>query len=276
MREVTVAALNYLMESEEEALRLDLKTEGKLAQEQASWAGLAPGMSVADLGCGPGKTTYYLNGLVQPGGSAVGVDISEQRIRYALKHYPHRTIEYKVGDIREPLNQLGAFDFLWVRFVLEYYHSGSFDIVKNISNILKPGGIMCLVDLDCNCLRHFGLSARLEKTIAGMMESLTKTFDFDPNVGVRLYSFLYDLGYQDIRVHVTSHNLKTGNLKDHEIFNWTKKAEIAGQRSSYHFENYPGGFREFYEDLRLSFSDPRVFYYTPLIICRGIKPLTTS
>jgi SAM-dependent methyltransferase len=275
-KRVTVPGLNYLMESEEEALRLDLKTEGKLAQEQASWAGLAPGMSVADLGCGPGKTTYYLNELVQPGGRTAGVDISEQRILYAKEHYGHRTIEYVVGDIREPLNRLGAFDFIWLRFVLEYYRSGSFDIVKNVSSILKPGGIMCLVDLDCNCLRHFGLSARLEKAIAGIMESLSKTFNFDPYMGVKLYSFLHDLRYQDIQVHVTSHNLKTGNLKDHEIFNWTKKAEIAGKRSNYQFENYPGGFREFYEDFKVSFADPRVFYYTPLIVCKGTKPLESE
>jgi hypothetical protein len=46
---VTVPGLNYLMESEEEALRLDLKTKGKLAQEQVSWAGVVPGMRVVFL-----------------------------------------------------------------------------------------------------------------------------------------------------------------------------------------------------------------------------------
>ena len=265
-------SFNYLMESEEEALRLDLKTDGKLVQEQASWAGLRPGMRLADLGCGPGKTTYHLNEIVQPGGKSVGVDISEQRIRYALQHYRHDVIEYIVGDIREPLARLEPFDFIWIRFVLEYYRSGSFEIVKNVSNILKPGGILCLVDLDCNCLRHFGFSARLEKAIAGIMEGLSVTYDFDPYAGVKLYSFLYDLGYQDIQVQVTSHNLKTGSLGDHQVFNWTKKAQIAGQRSGYRFEGYPGGFREFYEDSKLAFANPRVFYYTPLIICKGTKP----
>ena len=35
-----------------------------------------------------------------------------------------------------------------MRFVLEYYAASSFDIVKNIVEILKPGGIVCLIDLD--------------------------------------------------------------------------------------------------------------------------------
>ena len=83
---------------------------------------------------------------------AVGLDISEQRIEYARTHYGEESIEYVVADIRKPLEDLGQFDFIWVRFVLEYYLDGSFEIVKNITNNLKPGGIMCLIDLDCNCL----------------------------------------------------------------------------------------------------------------------------
>ncbi len=47
----------YLMESEEEARRLDLKTDPKVVDRHARWAGLQPGMRVADLGCGSGKTT---------------------------------------------------------------------------------------------------------------------------------------------------------------------------------------------------------------------------
>jgi len=47
----------YLMESDEEALRLDIKTVPALVEAQARWAGIEPGMRVADLGCGAGKTT---------------------------------------------------------------------------------------------------------------------------------------------------------------------------------------------------------------------------
>ncbi len=77
----------YLMESEDEALRLDLKTDGGVVEEHARWAGLRPGMRAADLGCGSGKTTFHLNRLAQPGGSALGVDIAPQRIDFARTHY---------------------------------------------------------------------------------------------------------------------------------------------------------------------------------------------
>ncbi len=44
----------YFMESEEESLRLDLKTDSGTVEEQARWAGVVPGIRVADLGCGAG------------------------------------------------------------------------------------------------------------------------------------------------------------------------------------------------------------------------------
>ena len=92
----------YLMESDEEALRLDVKTDVRVVERQAKWAGIEPGMRVADLGCGAGKTTFHLNRLVQPAGQVVGVDIAEQRIAYAKAHYSAPGIEYHIGDIRDP------------------------------------------------------------------------------------------------------------------------------------------------------------------------------
>jgi ubiquinone/menaquinone biosynthesis C-methylase UbiE len=263
---------DYIMESEEEALRLDLKTDGSVAQDQALWAGIRPGMRVVDLGCGSGKTTFYLNKLVQPDGKTVGVDISEQRIQFARRRYNAEGIQFLCRDIRMPLDDVGLFDFIYIRFVLEYYLADSFDMVRNISKILKPGGILCLIDLDCNCLRQYGLSRRLENALTRIMEQLSQTMNFDPYVGIKLYSFLYDLGYEDINVRVTPHNLIYGDLRDADRFNWTQKVEIAARNSGYGFKEYPGGYQEFFEEFRAFFADRRRFTYTPLIACRGRKP----
>ncbi|MBW2063713.1 MAG: class I SAM-dependent methyltransferase [Deltaproteobacteria bacterium] len=264
--------MQYFMESEEEALRLDLKTDGRTVEKQALWAGLSPGMRVADLGCGAGKTTFHLNRLVQPAGGTVGVDFSEQRILYAKKHYHAPGISYLLRDIRDPLEDLGLFDFVWIRFVLEYYNTGSPDILKNVSKIVKPGGILCLIDLDCNCLRYYGLSRRLEKTINLLMKSVQDNYDFDPHAGIKLYSYLFDLGFEDIDVSVGSHNLLFGKLKENDMFNWTKKMEIVGKSLGYEFKDYHGGYKEFCEELKAAFANPRTFYYSPLIACRGRKP----
>lgn len=185
--------LKYIMESDEEALRLDVKTASEAVEKQALWAGVTPGMRIADLGCGSGKTTAVLHTLAQPGGKALGIDFSAKRFEFAQNHYRKSGAEFRCMDVRDSLEELGTFDLIWIRFVLEYYRQSSFEIVKNVSRILKPGGILCLIDLDHNCLSHCGLSPRLEKTLFSIMGSLERKANFDPYAGRRLYSFLYDL-----------------------------------------------------------------------------------
>ncbi len=263
----------YLMEGVDEALRLDIKTDAKAVEQQALWAGIEPGMRIADMGCGAGITTYHLNRLVQPNGRTVGVDIAEQRIEYARTHYGDTGIEYVVDDIRQPLNALGQFDFIWVRFVLEYYLKESFEIVKNIANCLKPGGILCLIDLDSNCLRNFGLSQRLENALIQITKILEQNFNFDPYVGIKLYSFLFDLGFEEIDVSVTPHHLIFGALEEKDRFNWTKKVQIAAKNSGYRFDEFENGYEGFFEEFENYFSSLRRFTYTPLICCRGRRSL---
>jgi SAM-dependent methyltransferase len=267
-----MATSGYMMESEQEALRLDMKTVPKTVQEHALWAGIEPGMRVADLGCGSGKTSYFLNKLVGPDGETVGVDNAKQRIDFATSQYQDDGLSFVQKDIRKDLSALGRFDFIWVRFVLEYYRTESFEIVKNVINILKPGGILCLADLDYNCLTHFGLPARLESAVTGMMKMVEKRANFDPYVGRKLYSYLYDLGFGDIDIHLAPHHLIFGELNDIDAFNWTLKVQSRGVKSAYPFDQYEGGYDEFFDEFKRAFEDPRRFTYTPIILCRGNKP----
>ena len=264
---------SYIMEGDEETTRLDLKTDPETVKTMAKWAGIRPGMRIADLGCGPGKTTFYLSKLVQPKGSAVGLDISQHRIDYAKSNYKKKNVDFVTGDIRKPLDELGVFDFIWVRFVLEHYLKQSYDIIKNISNILKPGGILFVADLDYNCLNHYGLPQRLEKAFFGIMSRLEKHANFDPYVGRKLYSYLYDLKYHQIDVRIDAHHCIFGELEETDAFNWSKKVEIAARFSGYSFEEYEDGFDGFFAEFERSFTDPRRFTYTPVITCRGRKPV---
>lgn len=261
------------MENDEEAYRLDIKTDDKVVERQALWAGIKPGMRVADIGYGSGKTTSILHKLVQPGGIVIGVDGSEKRVEYAQEHYGTQGIVFKCKNILNPLDDLGMFDFVWVRFLLEYFRTNSLDIVKNISNIVRPGGILCLVDLDHNALNHFGLSRKLEKALVEAIKKLEESVNFDPYVGRKLYSFLYDLSYEDIDVDVMAHHLIFGRLRDADAFNWMKKIEIVTKKLKYRFEEYKGGYKEFLEEFKRFFDDPRRFTYTPVILCKGRKPL---
>lgn len=266
---------SYLMENSEEAKRLDIKTDPEAVQRQAIWCGVKPGLRILDAGCGSGKTSSILHEMTQPGGMVLGVDISEERIQYARQHYSNRAgIDFQVRDIREPLNDLGLFDIIWVRFVLEYYWTGNLEIVKNLTASLKPDGYLCLLDLDYNCLSHYKLPDRMEEILIELMDHIQRKYNFDPYAGRRLYSHLYDMGYKNIQVHLIPHHLIYGEIRPEDNFNWIKKMEVASQKAKDLFEKYPGGYAAFFADFEKFFHDPRRFTYTPLIMVKGIKPVS--
>ena len=268
-REVT-----YLMENREEAIRLEVKTNRQDVIEEALWCGIAPGTRVLDAGCGPGKTTSILLEMMQPNGSIVGVDYSEERIKYARDHYGEGCdIAFHVRDLRENLSDLGQFDLIWVRFVLEYNRSESLDIVKNLTECLNPEGCLCLLDLDYNCLTHYEMTPHFEDILKKVMARMDAEFNFDTYAGRKLYQYLYDVGYRDINVHLKAHHLIYGKIREEDAFNWIKKAEVASEKLSDVFDTYPGGHEIFIDDFKRLLLDPRRFTYTPLIMCSGMKPL---
>ena len=264
-------SIDYLMESDEETLRLELKTDAAVVQAQAGLAGLKPGMRVADICCGAGVTTAILGGLASPGGYALGIDASPARIQYAKSKYGQAGSLFECRDIREDLSDLGKFDFVWVRFVLEYYKAEAFDIVRNISSILADGGILCLIDLDHNCLNHFGLSERLEKALYASISVLENTANFDPYAGRKLYSHLYRLGFSDIQVSAGAHHLIYGPLRDSDAYNWLKKIEVIHRKNCFAIPGYES-VAEFSADFEAFFTDPGRFTYTPVLNCWGHLP----
>jgi ubiquinone/menaquinone biosynthesis C-methylase UbiE len=264
----------YLMESTEEAFRLEIKTDPEAVRQQAKWCGVKPGLRVLDVGCGSGKTTAILHEMVQPGGSASGIDFSSDRIAYARMHYGRQSgIEFFVCNIKEPLKDIGQFDLIWVRFVLEYFLAESQDIVENISNVLKPGGMLCLLDLDYNCLSHYELPPMIGNLLPRLMNRLEEEFNFDVYAGRKLFSYLYDHGFINIQVDLVAHHLFFGSIKACDVYNWMKKIEVNATRLKDLFDEYPGGADVFIHDFKEFLIDPRRFTYTPLILCKGMKPM---
>ncbi len=264
--------LNYLMESNEETCRLEMKTDFKRLKEQALWAGLTEGMRVLDVGCGSGITTSYLQRITGKSGHTTGIDFSPDRINHASLKYTIDGIDFVQKDIYTDISGLGKFDFIWVRFFLEYHRAKSFEIVENLHTLLNPGGILCLIDLDYNTLTHYQLPHKLEGAIHGLMECLQEKRDFDPYTGRKLYSFLYDLKLSNINVTMQPHHLIYGKLTKTDAYNWSKKITVAAKNSEYSFSEYTDGWNGFNKEFQTFFTNPRRFTYTPLIACRGEVP----
>jgi ubiquinone/menaquinone biosynthesis C-methylase UbiE len=267
--------IDYLMEHQDEHQRLIMKTDQQKVIRQARWAGLTEGMKAADVGCGPGVTSAALGKLSGSPSNVVGIDGSEDRIRFARSRHPK--ITFLKRDITQPFDELEeTFDFVWVRFLLEYFKNNAESIVTNIATLLKPGGILFLADLDYNCMNHYPVPADLSSFFPRVFELVQEHQNWDPYMGRKLYSFLFDLGFESIDVSLEPHHLFWGHLSKTDEYNWSQKLDIAVKKSGFPFEKYPGGFNKIKEDTMEFLKDPRRFSYTPLIMCRGIKPETGS
>jgi len=262
------------MESPDEATRLDVKTDPEKVKEQAIWCGIGPGKRVLDVGCGSGKVSSVLHEMVQPDGYVLGIDFSQDRIAYARQRFgSSKGLDFQLVNLTGPLDIIGEFDFIWARFVLEYFRADAVTLIENLAGCLNSDGIACLIDLDHNCLGHYPLPNNMEDILCRLMKRMSEDHNFDPFVGRKLYTYLYDLQFRDIQVNMTPHHLIYGDLNSSDHFNWMKKIEMAGNKAVDVFDDYPGGYRGFHDDFEAFFMDPRRFTYTPLIMCKGKKPV---
>jgi SAM-dependent methyltransferase len=119
--------------------------------ECAEWAhaGVGPGASVADIGCGPGALLRLLADEVGPMGQVVGVDSAVEAVEAALTevgHLPNASV--RLGDAAGTGLPAGAFDVVMSRHVLAHNGGREAEIVGHLAELARPGGAVYLVDVD--------------------------------------------------------------------------------------------------------------------------------
>jgi ubiquinone/menaquinone biosynthesis C-methylase UbiE len=96
------------------------------------------GVSVADLGCGPGHVSAWLASL---GATAVGIDLSEGMIAVGRREYPE--VEFRQGDFLDlPASnaEFGAVVALYSIIHLELGELGR--AFEEIHRVLRPSGLV--------------------------------------------------------------------------------------------------------------------------------------
>jgi ubiquinone/menaquinone biosynthesis C-methylase UbiE len=137
----------------EELERLKLQATVALKQEQEIWTecGLRPGMKVLDLACGPGFTACELAKAVGDG-EVTGIDINLELIETAQQAKESegvRNVSFAPGNLYELDLPENTFDFAYARFVFQHLEKPELAL-SNIRKVLKPGGILCILDIDDN------------------------------------------------------------------------------------------------------------------------------
>ena len=117
----------------------------KSSSAQYNWAmALIAGLKldgderILDIGCGDGRITAHLAGLV-PSGSVLGIDLSPEMICFAAsQHAGQPNLSFRVGDASQ-LHFSEEFDLV-VSFACLHWVKDHLSVLKSVRKSLVPGG----------------------------------------------------------------------------------------------------------------------------------------
>ncbi|WP_024658746.1 class I SAM-dependent methyltransferase [Pseudomonas syringae USA007] len=139
---------DYLLgDSPQELKRLTLQARPlrPITARLLSESGLAKGMRVLDLGCGPGDVAILAATIVGSSGEVVGIDCSEEAVAlatYRASLSGLQQIKFQTCDIYDFLD-ISLFDFVIGRYVMVHQADPTAFLRKSAS-LVRPGGVLAL------------------------------------------------------------------------------------------------------------------------------------
>jgi SAM-dependent methyltransferase len=142
-----------LVISEAEVRRYQLMAEGAQQAEAALWeqAGVVPGATVADVGCGPAAVSVELGKAVGPAGRVYGIERDEGALAAAkvlVEASGLGNVEVRSGIASDTGLEPASADVVMCRHVLGHNASDEQRIVDHLASVCRPGGAVYLVDSD--------------------------------------------------------------------------------------------------------------------------------
>jgi ubiquinone/menaquinone biosynthesis C-methylase UbiE len=103
--------------------------------------GVAPGMTVLDIGCGPGDVSFLTADLVGPSGRVLGIDRSAEAVELAgarARQAGYENVEFRVADAAN-FQAEAQFDAIVGRLVLMYM-ADPVSVLSSLRKVLRPQG----------------------------------------------------------------------------------------------------------------------------------------
>jgi ubiquinone/menaquinone biosynthesis C-methylase UbiE len=141
--------MNTDVEKEIERLRSQTLWTWEGESRLLMWFGLSDGMSVLELGSGPGFVTEQLMTML-PNSHVTQFERDPDMVRrseqYLRPNFSGRftIIEGDVTNIELPDN---SFDFVFARFLFQHLPDPK-RVLEEIYRVLKPGGVVAIADVD--------------------------------------------------------------------------------------------------------------------------------
>jgi SAM-dependent methyltransferase len=184
--------------SDAEIRRYTIMAERARASEAELWeqAGIGPGATIGDIGCGPAAVSVCMARLVAPSGRVVAVeadDVALTAARGLVNEAGVDNVELHRGSATATGLPPGCLDVAVVRHVLAHNGPDQQRIVDHLAELVRPGGSVYLVDGDGTAVRMLDTDPDLADLSARYIEFHRRRGN-DLQVGLRLGKLLSRAG----------------------------------------------------------------------------------
>jgi ubiquinone/menaquinone biosynthesis C-methylase UbiE len=170
---------------------------------------LSAGLSLLDVGCGPGNITADLATRLGTG-SAVGIDLSEEVVALAREAYAtpaHANLSFEVGNVYELDFATEQFDVVYAHQVLQ--HLGNpIAALEEMRRVLKPGGLLAVRDGDFGAFVWSPHDPVLDRWMA-LYHALSKRNGGEADAGRHLNAWVRAAGFEELKVSSSNWTYQT-------------------------------------------------------------------
>ncbi len=159
---------------------------------------LKPGMSVLDVGCGPGTITADLAELVAPG-TVTAVDQFADVLNVAVAEAQRRNVSnvsFAVADVHQLQFPDDTFDVVHAHQVLQHV-ADPVQALREMRRVCVPGGIVAARDADYSGFIWFPRPAALDLWL-DLYQQAARANRGEPDAGRRLLSWALAAGFEDV------------------------------------------------------------------------------
>lgn len=155
---------------------------------------LAPGLSLLDVGCGPGTITADLARRVAPG-LVVGIDAAADVVESAVANHAEPHLAFEVGDVYALDMADDSFDVVHAHQVLQHL-SDPVAALAEMRRVAAPGGIVAARDSDYDAMTWHPADERLDRWLA-LYRDIARRNGGQPDAGRYLKAWARQAGFAD-------------------------------------------------------------------------------
>lgn len=196
--------MNESIEKEIERLRSQALWGWDKESRNLSWFGLVDGMSILELGSGPGFVTEQLIALC-PNSHITCVEIDRDLILPAEQYLHSKVLEdhYTIvqGDLMKMDIRAETFDFAVARFVFQHLRDPR-GALAEIHRVLKPGGKLVINDIDIGLGEIIDPQNAAAEAIEARLHESRSERGGNPRIGRQLWRLVAATGYVNMDLEV--------------------------------------------------------------------------